>query len=60
MNINTQGKENLMSDISVSASVAALWNDLVDNTSFSVTSNGFVEVSQTDIKATLVLFDYDL
>ena len=46
-NIKTKGKVNIMSDVYVNTSVAAIWNNLAANTSVDITRNGFFEVSQT-------------
>ena len=48
-----------MSDIYFNTVVAAILNFISDNTIFSVTRTGFVEVSQTERKVTLVGFDHD-
>ena len=49
-----------MYDVYVNTSVSDICNDLDANTSVAVTRNGFFEVSQTDRKVTLVVFDCEL
>ena len=60
MNLKTKRKLNIMSDVYVDTSVDSSWNALSANTSVSVTSNLFVEVSYTEIKVALVVFDHVL
>ena len=49
-----------MTYVYVNTSVPSIWNDIYDNTSVAVTSNGFAEVSHTGIKVSLIVFDSDL
>ena len=60
VNFKTKGKVNLIPDVYVNTSVAAIWNALTSNINISVIRNGLVEVSQTDRKFTSVVFDHDL
>ena len=52
MDLNTNGKLDLIPDVYLNNSVTEICNALIDNIGADVTRNGFVEVSQTDKKST--------
>ena len=49
-----------MTYVYFNTSVAAVYNDISDNTSVAVTGNSFVEVWNTGIKVALIVFYIDL
>ena len=60
MKFKTKGKGKLMADIFENTIFYTILNSLVAYTSAFLIRNGLVEVSQTQIKVTLVDFDNDL